>query len=106
MTDLDQLLMLMTEQNERRLKEDREESKRKATIEERRAMEDRKFMELLTYRKNANVSKVGKPGISARANLSKAAGTQMMQRQMGSVSETCNRQADMHARPIGSIRSL
>ena len=66
-------------------------------------MEDRKIMEMLTYRKNADVSKMGKPGISARANLSKAAGTQTMQRQTGGVSETCNRQEDMHARPIGSM---
>ena len=63
-TDLDPLLMLMTVQKERRLKEDQEESLRKATIEERRAMEDRKIMEMLTYRKNAVVSTVGKYGIS------------------------------------------
>ena len=99
-TDLDQLLMLMTAQKERRLKEDREASLRKATIEEKRAMEDRKIVEMLTNRKNAVASKVGEPGISARANLSKAAGTQTMQRQTGGVSETCNRQADMYARPI------
>ena len=63
-TDLDQLLMLMNVQKERRLKEDREESLRKATIEERRTMEDRKIMEMITYRKNAVVSTVGKSGIS------------------------------------------
>ena len=98
--DLDQILMLMHAQKVRRLKEDREASLRKATIEEKRAMEDRKIVEMLTNRKNAVVSKVGEPGISARANLSKAAGTQTMQRQTGGVSETCNRQADMYARPI------
>ena len=63
-TDLDQLLMLINVQKERRLKEDREESLRKATIEERRTMEDRKIMEMITYRKNAVVSTVGKSGIS------------------------------------------
>ena len=56
--DLDQLLMLMNVQKEWRLKEDREESLRKAIIKERRAMEDRKIMDMLTYGKNAVVSKV------------------------------------------------
>jgi len=36
----------------------------------------------------------------ARANLLKAAGTQKVKSQTGGVSETCNRQADMHARPV------